>query len=299
MSKLIFGCGYLGSRVARRWRDAGEQVFVVTRDSQHAREFAKQGCTPIVADVVREQSLVHLPAAETVLYAVGYDRRAGVSMHEVFASGLESVLDALPAETGKFIYISSTGVHAQSQGEWVDEDSPCDPRRHGGLACLAAERILAAHRLGSRGIILRLAGLYGPGRIPNAAEIRLHQPVAAPEQGYLNLIFVDDAASVVLAADQRANPPRTYLVSDGHPVQRRAYYEALARLLGAPPPKFAPPSPHAPASVRAASDKRVCNARMLAELGVTLAYPSYREGLAAIVAEERAATPSSEGHDRQ
>ncbi|MBI3838316.1 MAG: NAD-dependent epimerase/dehydratase family protein [Planctomycetia bacterium] len=288
MSKLIFGCGYLGRRVADRWRDAGDQVFVVTRDSDHARSFAKQGYTPIIADVVRPRSLVNLPAAETVLYAVGYDRHAGVSIHEVFASGLESVLDALPAGIGKLIYISSTGVYAQSQGEWVDEDSPCQPERNGGLACLAAERVLAAHRLGSRGIVLRLAGLYGAGRIPNAAEIRLNQPIAAPQHRYLNLIHVDDAASVVLAAAERAKPPRTYVVSDGHPVQRRAYYEELARLLGAPPPKFAPPPPDAPASVRAASDKRARSARMLAELGVTLQYPSYHEGLAAIVATERA-----------
>jgi nucleoside-diphosphate-sugar epimerase len=288
MSKLIFGCGYLGRRVAGRWRDAGEQVFVVTRDGEHARSFAREGYTPIVADVVRPQSLVHLPAAETVLYAVGHGRQAGVSIHEVFATGLKSVLDALPAATGKIIYISSTGVYAQSQGEWVDEDSPCQPQRDGGLACLAAERILAAHSLGSRGIILRMAGLYGPGRIPNAAEIRLNQPIAAPEHGSLNLIHVDDAASVVLAAAEWTKPPRTYVVSDGHPIQRRAYYEELARLLGAPPPKFAPPPPHAPASVRAASDKRARNARMMAELQVTLAYPTYREGLAAIVAAERA-----------
>ncbi|HEV3136806.1 MAG TPA: NAD-binding protein, partial [Pirellulales bacterium] len=66
MSKLIIGCGYLGGRVARRWRDAGEQVFVVTRDSEHARSFAREGYTPIVADVVRPASLVHLPATETV-----------------------------------------------------------------------------------------------------------------------------------------------------------------------------------------------------------------------------------------
>ena len=292
MSKLIFGCGYLGRRIAQRWRDAGEEVFVVTRDSQHARSFGHQGFKPIVADVIRPQSLVNLPAADTVLYAVGFDRHAGVSIHEVFAKGLEWVLDALPAETKKIIYISSTGVYAQSQGEWVDEDSACQPQRDGGLACLAAEQALAAHRLASRGIILRMAGLYGPERIPNAAEIRRNQPIAAPHQGYLNLIHADDAASVVLAADQRAKPPRTYLISDGNPVQRQAYYEELARLFNAPPPKFAPPPPQAPASVRAASNKRARNARMQAELGVTLRYPSFREGLAAIVAEQSAgATP--------
>lgn len=284
MSKLILGCGYLGARVARRWRVAGQEVFVVTRDRERAAALAADGYRPIVADVLRPASLVHLPAAETVLFAIGYDRAAGASIHDVFVGGLQAVLGALPEVTGKFIYISSTGVYAQSQGEWVDEESPCQPQRAGGRACLGAEQALAAHRLGSHAIVLRMAGLYGPNRIPSAAEIRRHQPIATPEQGYLNLIHVDDAVSIVLAADERASPPRIYAASDGQPVERRAYYEQLARLLGAPPPRFAVPPADSPAAVRAASDKRVRNTRMLAELGVTLAYPSYREGLAAIVA---------------
>jgi nucleoside-diphosphate-sugar epimerase len=292
MSKLIFGCGYLGRRVAERWRDAGEEVFVVTRDGDHARGFAKDGFKPVIADVVRPHSLVHLPAAETVLYAVGHDRKAGRSIHEVFVGGLKSVLAALPSGIGKVIYVSSTGVYAQSSGEWVDEDSPCEPKRNGALACLAAERALAAHALGKRGIVLRMAGLYGPGRILNAAEIRLNQPIAAPQDGFLNLIHVDDAASVVLAAAQRAATPRTYVVADGHPVERQTYYQELARLLHAPEPKFTAPPDDSPASVRATSSKRVRNVRMLAELGVTLKYSSYREGLAAIVAEEQAAAGS-------
>jgi nucleoside-diphosphate-sugar epimerase len=286
MSKLIFGCGYLGGRVARRWREAGEKVFVVTRASEHAREFERAGYTPIVADVLRPLTLVNLPAAETVLYSVGYDRTAGVSMHDLYLNGVRAVLDALPSDTGRLIYISSTGVYGQSRGEWVDEDSPCEPARAGGRACLAAEQAIAEHPLGRRAIVLRMAGLYGPGRIPNSPEIRRGQPIAAPDEGYLNLIHVDDAAGVVLAAERRGKPPRTYVVSDGSPVARRTYYEELARLLKAPRPRFAPPPADSPVAARATSDKRVRNSRMVAELGAPIAYPSFREGLAAIVAAE-------------
>jgi nucleoside-diphosphate-sugar epimerase len=284
MSKLIVGCGYLGSRVARRWRAAGHEVFVVTRDAGHARRFSEQGYRPIVADVLKPESLAALPAADSVLYAVGYDRAAGVSMHDVYVGGLQSLLDALPGEPAKIIYISSTGVYGQSQGETVDEESATEPTRDGGRACLAAERTLAAHRFGPRGVVLRMAGLYGPGRIPLAGEIRAGRPIAAPRGGALNLIHVDDAAAAALAADERAVPPRTYLVSDGNPVERGRYYEEVARLLGAPLPTFAPVPADAPAAARAGSDKRINNARLLGELGVRLAYPSYREGLAAIVA---------------
>ena len=221
MSKLILGCGYLGARVARRWRVAGQEVFVVTRDRERAAALAADGYRPIVADVLRPASLVHLPAAETVLFAIGYDRAAGASIHDVFVGGLQAVLGALPEVTGKFIYISSTGVYAQSQGEWVDEESPCQPQRAGGRACLGAEQALAAHRLGSHAIVLRMAGLYGPNRIPSAAEIRRHQPIATPEQGYLNLIHVDDAVSVVLAADE-ARQPAAHVPGIGRPARRAA-----------------------------------------------------------------------------
>lgn len=290
MGKLIFGCGYLGIRVARRWRDAGHEVFVVTRNAERAKQFAAEGLRPIVADVLRPETLAELPACDTALYAIGYDRGAGATIHDVYAGGLQAVLDRLSDETAKVIYISSTGVYGQSGGETVDEESATEPMREGGRACLAAEKVLAAHRLAGRGIVLRLAGLYGPGRVPLADDIHRARPIAAPKQGLLNLIHVDDAASAVLAADERAEPPRTYVVSDGHPVERGEYYQELARLLGAPAPAFAPPSPGSPASRRAAADKRVNNARMLRELGVELAYPNYRLALAAIVSAQNAAS---------
>jgi nucleoside-diphosphate-sugar epimerase len=293
MSKLIVGCGYLGSRVARLWRDAGHDVFVVTRNSERARALAEDGYRPIVADVLRPTTLAELPAAETVLYAVGHDRASGGSMHDCYAGGLRSVLNALASEPDRIIYISSTGVYAQSQGETVDELSATEPAREGGRASLAAERVLSSHRFARRGIVLRLAGLYGPGRIPLGGDIKSNQPIAAPQHGWLNLIHVDDAAGAVVAAGDRAAPPCTYVVSDGHPVERRAYYEELARLLGAAAPVFAQSPTDSPALARAAADKRASNARMLAELGVRLVYPSYREGLAAIVAAENTAPRES------
>jgi nucleoside-diphosphate-sugar epimerase len=287
MAKLIFGCGYLGHRVADRWLAAGETVYVVTRSAARAAEFRQQGLRPIVADVARGTGLAQLPVADTVLFAVGYDRTAGASIHAVYVDGLANVLAALPPETGRIIYISSTGVYGQTAGERVDETSECHPLREGGRACLAAEIILAAHALGARAITLRLAGLYGPGRIPSRKQLLAGEPLAAPADGYLNLIHVDDAASVVLAAERLAPLPRLYVVSDGHPVERRVYYQELARLLGASSPRFAPPAPDSPALARSASDKQIDNARMRGELAVRLAYPSYREGLAAIVAAEQ------------
>ena len=171
MPKLILGCGYLGLRVARRWLAAGEIVHAVTRSSKR-RGAASHGSIAHRGGRYRSRFARALPAAESVLYAVGHDRAAGKTLNEVYVAGLRHVLEALPAGTRRIFYISSTGVYAQSGGEWVDEESACEPLRESGCVCLEAEQLLRKHRLGQRSIILRLAGIYGPGRIPRARRWR-------------------------------------------------------------------------------------------------------------------------------
>jgi nucleoside-diphosphate-sugar epimerase len=291
MTKLIFGCGYLGERVARRWHDSNHDVVVVTRGLDRAAEFQRQGFRAIVADVTQLPTLVNLPIADTVLFSVGFDRSTGGSIGDVYAGGVRNVLAALPRATGRFIYISTTGVYGNADGGWVDEETPPDPQREGGRASLAAEEVLFASPFAERAIVLRLAGIYGPGRVPFLELLRAGQPIPAATDGYLNLIHVEDAAAVVVAAanvpeaalSRKRRERQVYCVSDGHPVRRGDYYREAARLLGAPEPQFTAPDSNSPRAARAASDRRIRNDRMLAELGVTLAYPDYRAGLAAIL----------------
>lgn len=286
MTKLIFGCGYLGRRVAKLWRQQGDEVVAVTRSPQKAEELRGDGLTPLVADLTRPDTLdaiAQLGGIDTVLFAVGYDRSSKTSIREVYADGLAAVLRVLPPSVRRFFYISSTGVYGQVEGDWVDEESPCRPTREGGQACLAAEQVLLQSPFAAQSIILRLAGIYGPDRIPRAKDLQAGAAIPAPSQGFLNLIHVDDAAQIVLLAEQHATPPKMYCVSDGQPVVRADYYAELARLLDAPPPRFIDPPPDSPAAQRAGSDKRISNQRLMAELQPQLLYPSYREGLAAIV----------------
>jgi nucleoside-diphosphate-sugar epimerase len=287
MSKLIVGCGYLGRRVGARWVEQGHEVFATTRSPERANELRRAGLRPVVADVTRPETLSALPPADTVLYAVGFDRSSGVSRHEVYAEGLRAVLDALdPDVTRRVIFISSTGVYGDPGGEWVYEDSPCHPESEGGQAFLAGEQILGRHPLGERSTILRMAGIYGPDRVPKAEELRAGKPVAVAAGGSVNLIHVDDAAAAVLAAEARAEPPRVYLISDGHPVERREFYTHLAEVLGCGQPRFVEPLPEQRRIGRGGGDKRVRNRRILQELGVQLTYPTYREGLAGIYGED-------------
>jgi nucleoside-diphosphate-sugar epimerase len=323
---LLFGHGYLGARIARMWREAGREVAVVTRSAEKAETLRVQGYRAIVADVGDPTTLAAtvpsnlLRSVETVVFAVGYDRQGPVdgarrTIHEVYAGGVNNVMDILTLcqrkrlETARsssmdifwekstliprFVYISSTGVYGDAEGAWVDEKTECRPAREGGLACLAAEEAIRKHWVGSHSVILRLAGIYGPGRIPRVEAIKRYEPIDAPADGFLNLIHVDDAARIVfeverVTARRSFKSPRVYNVADGKPGIRREYYTELARLVGAPKPVFVDPAVGSPAAERAAADKRISNRRLCEEIGVTFQYPSYREGLAAIVAAERA-----------
>ncbi|MEZ6111506.1 MAG: NAD-dependent epimerase/dehydratase family protein [Pirellulaceae bacterium] len=289
MRRLILGCGYLGRRVANRWLDAGDDVWAVTRSAERAESLRQAGMRPVVWDVTNE-SVEELPHADTVLFAVGYDRSANHPIHSVYVDGLARTLDRLPANTGRLIYISSTGVYSQNDGQWVDEDSPAEPNRDGGRACLAAEQLLTGHPLGQRAIILRLAGIYGPDRIPRRADLLAGKPIAATPDSYLNLIQVEDAADIVVtvaAAD--LSLPKLYTVSDGNPALRADYYAELSRLLDAPPPTFqfadavpaaSAPETKSPNSRRSTGDKRISNQRLTQELPIRFHYPTYRHGLA-------------------
>ena len=287
MTKLVFGCGYLGRRISQRWLEDGDEVWVVTRSSARAKELESCGFHAVIADVTQPGSLCELPAAESVLYAVGYDRSTGLQQRQVYVDGLTHVLEHLPHDKlERFIYISSTGVYGQSDGSWVDEDSICQPTRAGGQCCLEAENRLARVIWGDRRIVLRLAGIYGPSRIPNLRLAAAGEIARIATDGYLNLIHVDDAVRVVLAAELRARTPTLYTVSDGQPVLRSDFYAHVLRWDWPVMDKVQPGqgSPARPASrqQRTGSSKRVVNQRMLRELGVQLEHKNYQEGLAAI-----------------
>jgi nucleoside-diphosphate-sugar epimerase len=132
-------------------------------------------------------------------------------------------------------------------------------------------------------MILRFAGLYGPGRLPRRRNLERGEPIPGDPDRLLNLIHIDDAAEAAVAALDHGRPGRTYLVSDDSPMTRRAYYTMVAELLRAPAPGFVTPAPGSPEALREGSSKRVSNRRMRQELGVTLRYPDIKTGVAAVL----------------
>ncbi|PQO27702.1 SDR family oxidoreductase [Blastopirellula marina] len=283
-TRMIVGCGYVGRPLAKHWKQMGDLIFPTSRSPERARQFEQKGYRAVLADVTDPQSLRNLPETDTVVFAVGYDTNSGKSREDVYAAGLQNVLEHLSKKTRRVIFVSTTGVYGDADGQTVDEETPCDPARPGGKAFLLAEQCLQSHPIwSSRSIILRMAGIYGPDRVPRLADIEAGRPIPAPGGGALNLIHVDDAVQAIcLAADSEAYSP-VYIVSDGNPVDRRDYYREVARLLNAPDPTFDQLESNSPAALRAQADRKMSNQRIVNELGFQPKFADYQAGLASIL----------------
>lgn len=289
MSTLIVGCGFLGRRVARILVDRGERVYGTTRSRDKFAELKRIGIEPVLADLVQESTLADLPAADRVLCSAGYDRASRIPMRRVSVDGFRSLLKQLHENTKTIVYASSTGVYGQNDGSTVDENSPTEPARESGALCLEAEAIAREFGLvtNRRVVILRYAGLYGPGRIIRKESLIRGEPIVGDPDRTLNVIHIDDAAAAAIAAFDSAEASGVYLACDDRPVRRFEYYELAARLLGAPAPRFIASQADSRESTREESNKRVSNRKLRKELLLELQYPDIGTGLAAAIDMEK------------
>ena len=199
-------------------------------------------------------------------------------MREVYVNGLANVLEAIPRPE-RFVFISSTSVYGQTDGSWVSEQSPTEPREDSGRVVLDAERLLREKLPEAN--VLRFAGIYGPGRLLRKQPLLKGEPLVGDAEKWLNLIHVADGARAVLAAEARGRAGEIYLIADDEPMRRRAFYTFLAQELGAPAAQF-----EVGTTLREAN-RRIHNRKMRQELAVELLYPDYRVGLRAALAESR------------
>jgi nucleoside-diphosphate-sugar epimerase len=278
MTTLIVGCGYLGRRMAARLIARGERVFGSTRDARKAAELERMGVEPIVLDVLG--AAIEIPPFDRLVYCLGFDRSSGRSRREVYVEGLRRFLRTRETPIPRFVYTSSTSVYGQDGGASVTEDDSTDPRTESGQIVLEAEWVARVHGA----IVLRLAGLYGPGRIIRRASIVAREAIAGDPEKRINLVHVDDAALAVVAALDRGTPGRIYNVADDRPAMRGELYGRTAHLLGAPPPQFVP-------SAGEEADRIIANHRMKEELEVALRYPDVSTGLHASIEAERITPP--------
>jgi nucleoside-diphosphate-sugar epimerase len=285
MRKLIIGCGYLGERVAQKWLDDGCEIYALTRSKERAASLAGSGLNPVVGDVLDCDSLKALPHVETILYAVGFDRASGRSKRMVYVDGLRNVLRAVRGKCQRLVYVSSISVYGQNSGELVDESSAVSPYEENGCICRDAEAVVWDQFRSAKpdteageAIVLRLAGIYGPGRLlARADQLRRGDLLSGNPDAWLNLIHVEDAVQAALAAEERGQSGETYLVCDDRPLRRREYFTALAEKLGVAPPSLETLAVDAPELHK--FGKRCVNRRMREELRVELQFPTISEGL--------------------
>jgi len=299
MDRLIIGCGYLGIQVARLWLRQGDRVFALTRDCGQFRDrFSNpvdRQIELIEGDVTVPQNLPPLPATDTVLWGVGMDRRRYSDIFSVYVEGLKNAISQIQPPLQHFIYISSTGVYGSPPqtdtppaDHWVDEVSPTSPTREGGQACLLAEQFLSEwHRqqLGRAHLsLLRFAGIYGPGRIPQLAAVQAKDWDQLNPHGFLNLIHVIDGARIVqeIANDPAsASKAETLIVSDGTPVLRKQFYQTIAELAGVGTIDWnSNLSTYPISNTKIRGDKKLRNDRLLNRLkSFQFAFADYRDGL--------------------
>jgi nucleoside-diphosphate-sugar epimerase len=279
MKHLIIGCGYLGSQVARLRQQIltpGETIHAITRDPARADQLKRTGIEPILADVTARDSLVATSQPwESVLYAVGMDRRTRRTYEQVYVDGLTNLL-ALIGPVKHFCYISSTSVYGQNDGSHVDEASPAESTEENGQAIREAERRVQAFT--PHHAILRFSGIYGPGRVMRQQSLMLGEPIVGDDQKWLNLIHVEDGARAALAAQQK-QATGLFCISDGQPVRRRDFYTHLAELLDAPTARFQPADPNIPISQFERGNRQVRNDHAQQVLDWSPNFEDYKAGL--------------------
>jgi nucleoside-diphosphate-sugar epimerase len=281
---LSFGHGYTAQALARRLLAKGWRVVGTTRSEARAEAIRATGAEAVIWPPVKAGPLLDL--ATHILVSAGPE--AGDDPVLMHCAG------ALGARSDQFDwigYLSTTGVYGDRGGGWVDETSTCTPATERGEWRLAAERewLATCHETGLPVHIFRLAGIYGPGRGP-LAKVRAGtaRRIVKPGQVF-SRIHVEDIATVLEASIERPHPGAIYNVCDDEAAPPEEVIAHAAGLLGVPAP---PAEPFDTAGMTPmarsfyAESKRVSNARIKSELGVELAYLTYREGLAALLAEE-------------
>jgi len=278
---LLAGCGDLGRRVAQRLIDRGAAVWALRRHPLPEKGAIRW----LRGDLSDPASLTGLPAGITrIVFLPAPDARDETAYRTVFVEGLRSLLGALDlAACRRVLFVSSSAVYGEHDGAWVDETTPPDPLSFNGRVLLEAERWLAAQALST--VVLRLAGIYGPGRMQLTERLRGGQ-VRVPRDvpHWANRIHVDDAADAIVHLLMLDEALPLYVGADDTPLPLDVLYDFLARQVDVPVPAAGP----SPAGV---GSKRLSNAR-LRESGFAPRWGDAREGYAALLQEPPSPQPS-------
>lgn len=280
MRLFVFGYGFSGRAAARRLAASGWTFTATFRNPETRAEIEADGGYPLdLTDTGVVEAMAN--AADAILITP--------PPREDGCPGLAALGGALETPGASWLgYLSTTGVYGDRRGRWVTEASPLAAGFDEGQRRVAAEQrwLELGHRSGRSVAIFRLPGIYGPGRstLDRVREGRARR-IIAPDQIF-SRIHVDDLAAGISASIARPRAGGIYNLCDDEPAPNSDVVVYAAGLLGLePPPPIALEDANlAPAARRFyVESKRVANARAKAELGWRPDYPTYREGLTAIL----------------
>ena len=274
MHVLVAGCGWLGTAIAARLLARGDRVTGVRTDPDRAQELRALGIEPLALDLADPAAADRIPAGVEAILALQAARGGSDDAYRRAYLQANATLLRTARRPGlkALVYSGSTGIFAQRDGSDVDETSPPAPEAGTSAVLAEAERLLldaAGERLPVR--IVRLSGLYGPGRTGLIGRVRSGALALGPGDGaWMNFCHLDDATAAIIAALDRGRDGAVYHATDARPLRRREVVAHVAARLGIPPPVGAGWT---------GPDRRILGAATRAELGLELRWPTLFEGL--------------------
>ena len=296
MRVLIAGCGDLGTALGLELAGDPGGLYEVYGLRRHA-ERLPPALRPIAADLGAPETLRALPEFDAVVYVAAAERSTEEAYRLAYVDGVRNVLAAPALERRpprRFFFVSSTAVYAQDDGGWIDESSPSAATHFRARLLLEGEAVVRAQAAPETVTsVLRLSGIYGPGRTRLVDLVRSGRATYPPgPPRYANRIHRDDAAGALahllrLAEPAPASDPGgalapLYLGVDDAPVDLAEVLTFLAVELGAPLPRLE----EAPGALGDASPERAskrCSNALLRAAGYRFRYPTYRDGYGALL----------------
>jgi len=294
---VIFGLGYLGEHVAREALRRGVEVTGLTRNVETARRMETMGVRTVVAELESDAWHEEIPRdVDFVLNCVSSGGGGKAGYRQSYYEGMQSIIRwAKGGFEGRLLYTSSTSVYPFSDGEWVREEADLNGASESGQILREAECVLEGSGI-ARWLVLRLAGLYGPGRHYLLDRIRAGvDELSGDGESYLNLIHVEDVCRAVWACFEAGEEifGRVYNLSDNAPYPKREVVAWIAEQCGRAMPRFNPES-----SIRRrklpngrAPNRRIVSDRFFEALSWRPQYADFREGYEGFLTEPQSQEP--------
>lgn len=266
-SLLVIGAGYVGLETALDAKREGWKVYALARSERKKAFLETCGIIPLTGDLTLPGQLPDFPEVDRVLFSAAPDGSSEMEYEKIYVLGMKAVLSRL-TRAEKILWISSTSVWGDGVEGVVDENVMPAPSRQKGKLLLEAEAAILSSRFSA--LVLRLSGIYGPGRNRAAAFQQGRWPEPETALKFMNMIHQADIVRAVDFLFDRGMPGDVYLGTDCEPVTNKSVAEWLNANLERKQPL--------PEFLGAAPKGKRCSSSKLRALGFTFKYPSFRNG---------------------